>query len=154
MKNADKIKALVSVVVILILAIVIVNMNSIFPVNNNIAMGQQITKQTTRTDTNVIVDSSTCVGKYGIPENAVVFIYADWCPHCANMKPVVQKLEGEGYNFYWVESSDSKASEVVINCLSDLVGGYIPQFICPKTGKEQTGEMTEYQLKQFADACI
>lgn len=152
MKRVDKIKALISIIVILILAIVIINMNSLVPSTDQIGAGQQITTQNIPKG-NLSVDESTCIGKYGISENAVVFVHASWCPHCTNMKPIVQKLEGEGYNFYWAESSDSQANEVISNCLSELVGGYVPQFICPKTGAEQTGEMTESQLRTFAEDC-
>ncbi|MCX8194755.1 MAG: thioredoxin family protein [Candidatus Micrarchaeota archaeon] len=31
----------------------------------------------------------------GEPEVVLEFLYADWCPHCQKMKPIVQKIAGE-----------------------------------------------------------
>ena len=153
MEKSDKIKAIISIIAILLLALVIVNLDSIIPNSPQVVAGPQVTRQAAGNE-NLDIDSSTCLGGYGVSQNTVIFVHADWCPHCANMKPIVQELELEGYNFYWAESSDSQAGEVTSNCLSDLVGGYIPQFICPKTGKEQTGEMSKENLRKFADECI
>ncbi|MBU0627737.1 MAG: thioredoxin family protein [Nanoarchaeota archaeon] len=154
MKKSDKIKALISVIVILILAIIIINMNSLVPGTDQIGAGQLVTTQTIGVDNNAIVDSSTCIGKYGVPENAVVFVHSTSCPHCQTMMPIVRELEGEGYSFYWAEGSNNEARQLISDCLSGIVGGYVPQFICPKTGIEQTGAMSESQLRTFADECV
>tara|TARA_Y100000310_G_scaffold345618_1_gene467377 strand:+ start:15209 stop:15715 length:507 start_codon:yes stop_codon:yes gene_type:complete len=94
-----------------------------------------------------------CLGKHNIPSNPVIFVHSNSCPHCRNMVPVIKKLEEEGYSFYWAESGDSEARQMVSDCFSDLMGGYVPQFICPVNAKEHTGEMPYSELKKFSDEC-
>jgi len=93
-----------------------------------------------------------CITKYDIPKNTVIFVYSESCSHCAKMKPLVKELEGEGYNFYWAGGSDSNAYEMLNECFTDIMTGYVPQFICPD-GVEYTGEMSIEDLKAFADKC-
>jgi len=93
-----------------------------------------------------------CITKYDIPRDAVIFVYSDSCPHCANMKPLVKDLEEQGYNFYWATGSDSKSQELLNNCFADVMKGYVPQFICPN-GVEHTGAMSIENLREFADKC-
>ena len=93
-----------------------------------------------------------CTTKYNITKGTIIFVYSDSCPHCAKMKPFVEKLEEEGYNFYWARGSDSKSYEMLNECFSDVMTGYVPQFICPD-GAEHTGEMPIGELKDFADKC-
>jgi len=100
----------------------------------------------------VPVDSS-CIDGYNIKADEVVFVHSTSCPHCRSMMPIVEKLEKEGYEFYWAEGSDIEARKAISACFSDVLGGYVPQFICAGTKQEQTGAMTENQLKSFADSC-
>ena len=98
-----------------------------------------------------VVDDK-CITKYGIPKDAVIFVYSDSCPHCANMKPLVKELEEESYSFYWAGGSDSKSREILNDCFADVMKGYVPQFIC-SNGVEHTGEMSIENLREFADKC-
>ncbi len=104
----------------------------------------------TETTSNAIAD---CLSDYNISSSTVVFIHSNYCPHCKAMMPIVKELEDEGYIFYWAESSDQEAQIIVDACLSEVMSGYVPQFICPSTGAEKTGEMSKSTLKAFADNC-
>jgi len=111
----------------------------------------------TESTAEIITASATgvpaCLSDYGITGNTIIFIHSNSCPHCQKMMPIVKELEQEGYTFYWAESSNQEASSIVNSCLSDLMTGYVPQFICPSTGQEKTGEMSKSDLKTFADNC-
>jgi len=145
MKNTDVIKSVVSIAVIIALAVLIVNMDKMVPTQNLPKVAEDSIAPASK------VDYGECFSE---SPDTVVFIHSNSCPHCRTMMPIIQELEGEGYEFYWAEGSDYEAREVITNCLSDLVGGYVPQFICPKTGVEQTGAMSKAELKKFADNCI
>ncbi len=110
-------------------------------------------EQTTSTTTSENSDVVNCIADYGITGNTIIFIHSNSCPYCKTMMPIVQELEQEGYTFYWAESSDQEARDVVDNCLSDIMGGYVPQFICPATAQEHTGAMSKSDLKEFANGC-
>ncbi|MCX8174825.1 MAG: thioredoxin family protein [Candidatus Micrarchaeota archaeon] len=84
------------------------------------------------------------------------FLYADWCGHCAKMKPIVQKLESElpAERFAirrWRDEdrqSDSAVAEVFSYYAQkgDFVG--FPTFII--NGKQvQAGEMPEEQFRSW-----
>lgn len=98
------------------------------------------------------VVSDECIAKYDITKDTVIFVYSDSCPHCTNMKPLIEELEGQGYNFYRATGSDAKSQELLSDCFADIMTGYVPQFICPD-GTEHTGEMPIEDLKDFADKC-
>ena len=98
------------------------------------------------------VVSDECIAKYDITKDTVIFVYSDSCPHCQNMKPLIEELEGQGYNFYRATGSDAKSQELLSDCFADIMTGYVPQFICPD-GTEHTGEMPIEDLKDFADKC-
>lgn len=164
MEKADIIKMVISVVIIIVLAIFIVNINKVItPKVPKIVEEQTVpTLNEPKSDTAVtggivteenVEDYGQCFSKYGKSANTVVFVHSNYCPHCRNMMPIVEELEKEGYKFYWAESSDNEAIEIVNNCFNNLLTGYVPQFICPKTGKEQTGGMGKADLKEFADNC-
>lgn len=138
-------KSIISVLVIIVLAVLIANVNSL--ISPKAANAQQ---QTERAGAASAKDYGECFNK---EPGTIVFVHSTYCPHCQNMMPIVKGLEGEGYKFYWAESSDSEAKEIVTGCFSDILSGYVPQFICPATGKEYTGEMSKAELKMFADEC-
>ncbi|MCX6778600.1 MAG: hypothetical protein NT157_07035 [Candidatus Micrarchaeota archaeon] len=93
-----------------------------------------------------------CLQNLGITRGAVVFIHTNTCPHCTTMKPIVEKLVGEGYDFVYAEYYDPAAAPVR-DCLAQYRSGYVPQFICAYTGDEITGEASEQELRNFAEAC-
>jgi len=143
MGKKDLTKTIVSIIVVVVLAVFIVNINKVISPKVPLSEGIQTTG-------NSVIDYGECFDK---DPSTIVFVHSNGCPHCRNMMPIIEELEEEGYKFYWAESSDSEAIEVVDNCFSDLLSGYVPQFICPATGKEQTGSMSKDELKYFADSC-
>ncbi len=143
MKKNDFIKTAASILIIIVLAVIIVNASKF--ISTEKAPTEQQTIQN-----NEGVDYSDCFS--GSPDT-VVFVYSNSCPHCHNMMPIIQELEGEGHKFYWAESSDAGARQVINECFSDLMSGYVPQFICPPNGEEITGEMSKSELKAFAEEC-
>jgi thiol-disulfide isomerase/thioredoxin len=138
-------KSIVSALIIIALAVLIVNANKLVSPK---VPGEEPTKPI---GSESVVDYENCFSE---DPSTVVFVYSNSCPYCNNMKPIIEELEKEGYKFYWAESSDSEARDIVSSCFNDLLSGYVPQFICPKTGKEQTGAMSKADLKKFADDCI
>jgi len=147
MMKKDIIKSWVSILIVILLVVVIVNINKFIPPAKVQTAGSS---QDVLSEGNV-VDYGGCFDK---DPSTVVFIHSNSCPHCVRMKPIIEDLEGEGYKFYWAESSDMEAREIISSCFSDLLGGYVPQFICPSKGTERTGSMSKAELKGFADSCV
>jgi len=143
MGKKDIIKSVISIVVIIVLAVLIVNANKL--------ISPKRAQEPTAPASGAITDYGECFNK---DPTTVVFVHSNYCPHCRDMMPIIEELEKEGYKFYWAESSDSEAREIVNNCFSELLSGYVPQFICPNMGEEQTGAMSKDELKGFADDCI
>ena len=152
MRKIDFKKTIVAWVIIILLAIIIVNIDKIMPSKRTTIY--RSAQETPLEATDNLRDSAKCFVDYGQAPNTTVFVYAYWCPHCQKMVPIVEELGKEGYKFYLAETSDDNAKDILSKCFSGIVGGSVPQFICPKTGKEQTGEMTKAQLKAFADKCV
>lgn len=130
---------LISIGIIIALALFIVNINNLFP-----------KKVIAPVEKNTSTDYSNCFKE---SPGTVIFVYSNSCPHCTKMKPIVQELEQEGYEFYWADGADPEARQVISACFQDLLSGYVPEFICPARGTERTGEMTKTELKSFADSC-
>ncbi|HZX44848.1 MAG TPA: hypothetical protein VFF28_04150 [Candidatus Nanoarchaeia archaeon] len=139
---SSNIKIALSILIIAALAAFIVNINDLIPKEAPLL-------PTAGTD-NSGKDYSDCFGE---SPGTVLFVYSNSCPHCQNMKSIIKELEKEGYKFYWAEGSDPEARDIIDQCFSDIIGGYVPQFICPANGQEKTGEMTKAELKNFADSC-
>lgn len=149
MEKIDIMKTIVSVIVIILLAVFIVNINKLVSPKVQNIVEEPITPITS----GVVTDYGKCFSRYGESSTTIVFVHSNYCPHCRSMIPIIEEMEKGGYKFYFAESSDSEAREIVSNCFSNLLSGYVPQFICPKTGKEQTGGMSKADLKKFADDC-
>lgn len=147
MAKKDLMKSAASVLVIIVLAVLIVNANKLIsPKSPQIsAEGQNGLSRGSAKDYGECFDEEP---------STVIFVHSNSCPHCRNMMPIIEELEKEGYNFYWAEGSDSEARGVIDNCFGDLLSGYVPQFICPATGEERTGEMSKDELRAFADKCV
>ena len=108
----------------------------------------------------VLVD---CAEPYGIEPDSVVYYYSDGCGFCNMMKPSLEKLEGEGYNFYWADTANADDMKIVGECFSDYISspGSTPQFLCMKSGVVYGGafigmdnQVDEGALKRFADDCV
>ena len=145
MGKSNILKVIVAIIAIVVLAIAVVSINKMISPKQNVV--EESIKQVSG---GAVIDYGNC---FSDSLDTVVFVYSNSCPYCNNMKPLIQELESEGYKFYWAEGSDVEARNVINNCFSDIVGGYVPQFICPATGVEVTGAMSKDALRQFADGC-
>ena len=105
---------------------------------------------------------SECIEPYGLSPDTIIFYYSDQCGWCAKMKPGVEVLEEEGYNFHWVEGSDTDASEIIEKCIQGyMTSGGVPQFICPKTEEIYVGAFVDEEsnldqsaMRDWVDECI
>ena len=104
-----------------------------------------------------------CAEPYGIESDAVVFYYSDSCGFCNMMEPSLEKLEGEGYNFYWANVADADSMSIVSECFNDYIShpGGTPQFLCVKSGVvygqafiDMNRNVDEAALRRFADDCV
>jgi len=96
-----------------------------------------------------------CIGPYNITPDTIVFYHSNQCGWCNKMKPVVEKLQNEGYSFHWAEVSDAESMEVIKNCFrKQMTRSGVPQFICTKNAEIHVGATSEKNLKKFADECI
>lgn len=152
MAKGDAIKSLLALIGIIVFAVLIVNVGKIIPQKQIGAVEGNVDLES-----NQNLRSDQDVSKYGEcfseSSSTVVFVHSNYCPHCKTMFPIVEEVEKEGYKFFWAEGSDVEARQVIDDCFSDLLSGYVPQFICPKTGIEQTGGMSKEDLKKFAEDC-
>ncbi|MBW2977409.1 hypothetical protein KY331_01045 [Candidatus Woesearchaeota archaeon] len=113
-------------------------------------------------ETKLICNADALVECTGLDPETVIFYYSTGCPWCQKMKPGVENLEKEGYKFYWAEGSDPEAAELIDNCIKEhMTSGGVPQFICLKNGKIQTGafvdadkNMDQDALQAWVDDCI
>jgi len=117
--------------------------------NSEIIINFGSQKQTT---TGSVV-SDSCYSDYGLSSDTVIFYHADWCPHCSNMMSVVEKLEEEGYDFHWAETSSKEGVDVVDSCFSNVLQGGVPQFICAGNKEYKLGEISKESLEDFANNC-
>ncbi|MCX6769509.1 MAG: thioredoxin family protein [Candidatus Micrarchaeota archaeon] len=116
----------------------------------------------------VIASSAQCGGQTGnstaqptfLPlekEVTVDFLYADWCPHCQKMKPIVAKLEQElpKDRFvvrYWKDedaSSDPKVSAVYDKYTKAGYFTGFPTFVINNGAEYKAGEMSESDLRAW-----
>ena len=103
-----------------------------------------------------------CVEPYGLTSDTIIFYYSNSCGWCTKMKPGVEALEKEGYNFEWIEASNTEDSELIDNCvLSYMKSGGVPQFICSKTNEihvgafaDENSDLDQLALKEWVDNCI
>ena len=88
-------------------------------------------------------------------KNRVYFIYSDWCSHCQKMKPWVDRLEQEGFEFIRVNAQDSAAVSDARTCLDGVAQlRYIPEFVCMGNGQDHVGEFaTINEMRAFALSC-
>ena len=83
------------------------------------------------------------------------FLYADWCGHCQNMKPIVAKLEStlpkDRFEVrYWNEASRSDAAVSAIYAAYTSNGYFkgFPTFVA-NGNDPNVGEMTEAAFKSW-----
>lgn len=106
------------------------------------------TSTTTSQTTNDGNDStSSCLERYGLTENTIIFYYQNE-PHSNAMLPLVEKLESE-YAFYWTDD----LWDYEFNACSGHSTGTIPAFVCAGTQAKVIGELSEAELRAFAESC-
>jgi thiol-disulfide isomerase/thioredoxin len=86
----------------------------------------------------------------------LVFIYSDWCPHCAKMKPWVKELMAEGYNVTWINVEDKNGVRIATECLEGIAQlRYIPEFVCTNKKIDKVGEFASKEdMRIFFDNCL
>lgn len=102
-----------------------------------------------------------CVEKYNIPSDTIIFYYSNSCGWCTRMKPGVEFLEEQGYNFYWIEASGDD-TEVISDCvIGHMTSSGVPQFICVKTGEihpgafaDKEGNLDQEEMTEWVDSCL
>ncbi len=157
LKKKKTLISIVLVIIIFILATFIVSINRFFPKEmkyseNKFSLNTNMAGlNTNRVGGYITNKNNSCFSKYA-PESNVIFLHSSYCPHCRRMMPIVRDLEKEGYGFYWAESSSKEITNVK-ECFSELISGYVPQFICPANKKSFIGETSKENLKRFADEC-
>ena len=159
----DNILVITSIIGIILIIVLILNINNIFKtpdidtsrINNKLASLNQSISDSSTPLTRISLSSNyaKCAKSYNISPDSIIFFHSNSCPHCAAMKPIVRSLESQGYNFFWAESSDSDAMKIMRKCFSELMSGYVPEFICSSNGKVHTGKLSEAELKNFAEKC-
>ncbi|MCS7109470.1 MAG: thioredoxin family protein, partial [Candidatus Micrarchaeota archaeon] len=85
----------------------------------------------------------------------VYFIYADWCPHCQRMKPLVSQLENEGYQFVKIDSQNPDAVNLAKECLTGIAQlKYIPEFVCISNRQTHVGAFSNIdEMRKFVSNC-
>lgn len=94
----------------------------------------------------------SCIDQMGVGRGTVIFYHSDSCGYCNKMKPIIEELEEEGYDFHWAETSEEDAS-VVRGCYADVLGSGVPEFICAGSRDVKIGAMSKSALKSFSDNC-
>lgn len=84
----------------------------------------------------------------------IVFIYADWCPHCSKMKPWVSELSNK-YNITWVNIDKSEERNKAAKCLKGIAQlRYIPEFVCVSKKINKIGEFSSREeMENFFEGC-
>ncbi|MCL4361827.1 thioredoxin family protein [Candidatus Dependentiae bacterium] len=81
-------------------------------------------------------------------DKIIIDAFASWCPHCARMKPIFEKLEKElGTKYVFAEFDIDEAKDLA----SQLSVESLPTFIFIKNKKEVgriIGEIPENNLKK------
>jgi len=89
-------------------------------------------------------------------KNAIVLVYADWCPHCQTMKPEWNEMKNRlGANIETIEIEDSDFDkDTKIRELEDrkLKGEHLEIFGYPTMFKIQNGRADYYGGNRTADA--
>jgi hypothetical protein len=100
-----------------------------------------------------IGEAKECLANKSLSPDTVIFLHSNSCGYCAQMKPIVTKLQNESYKFHWAETTTDEGMEPVRDCLSEFVSGSIPEFFCVGTVEKTTGAMPEEDLRALADRC-
>ena len=79
-----------------------------------------------------------------IDESKPLFFYSDYCPHCQKMKPIVEKLQSQGYQIEWVDANARQNEK--LNYKYQITG--VPTFVRPD-GQKLIGEQDEQTLADF-----
>lgn len=95
----------------------------------------------------------SCLASRSIQQTEIIEIYSPTCPRSQAMQPIIKSLETQGLKFKKLDITDVQSQATMSECLSQLISGYTPQFICAKKNTQLTGQVSQEQLKQFASEC-
>ena len=106
--------------------------------------------------------AATCAEKHGIDKNSIIYHYVTkGCNTCVRTTPIINELSGlmyddtQRYNVKLLDHNKKDELNILNDCFSSIVNlDYVPQIICPATGKDLSGDFTLSILRDFADACI
>lgn len=76
----------------------------------------------------------------------VFYFTAEWCPPCKKVKPIVEEMKKEGYQFQMIDIDYEQSLVEKFSVKS------IPTFILLEDGREiqrMTGAKTQNELKDF-----
>ncbi|MBI5159522.1 hypothetical protein HY992_05365 [Candidatus Micrarchaeota archaeon] len=99
-------------------------------------------------------NAASCLSSHSIASSEIVEIYSPTCPRSQAMQPIINSLENQGFKFKKLDITNVQAQTIMGECLSQIISGYTPQFICAKKNTQLTGQVSQEQLKQFASNCI
>ena len=93
-----------------------------------------------------------CALSLGMEEGQVVYLYKENCPVCSQMPEPMASIDPNNTRFYHLDIRDS-SEDALEECFAGLVGGYVPQFICPGNEKRRMGFILEHDLREFVEDC-
>jgi hypothetical protein len=115
-------------------------------------------KNTLECNPNAFVE---CAADFDVSADSIVYYYSDTCPWCNMMKPGIEQLEDEGYNFVWSDSTSAEDNIMINQCFNNYMGGGVPQFICLNKNEIKTGafatsnqELDLNAMKAWVDNCL
>lgn len=90
--------------------------------------------------------------KYIIPYTyfMLLYFYGKDCPHCENMNALVKRLEGEDFQFEWMEVFENKNNEALMVEYDKEQCGGVPFLYNTDTGKWLCGETPYLETRAWA----
>lgn len=103
-----------------------------------------------------------CVQDFGVEEDAIIYHTSSVnCPVCSATDGIIEDLkdleydDNIGYEVKTVDHAVKEERKILTDCMRAFDNiEYAPQLLCPKVGKELTGQFSLSQAREFADQCI
>jgi hypothetical protein len=103
-----------------------------------------------------------CVAGYNLAPGTVVYHTGGKdCTACSKADSIVAELKGlqyndtVGYGVFVADRSKPQGAKIVSDCMQFFdAKTYVPQLLCPATGRDLGGDFTLSQAREFADRCI
>ncbi len=103
----------------------------------------------------------TCLEKRGIEKDSIIYHKSSvQCGECSKTDPMIDEMkkmeaqDGENYKVAILDQADPEDKKTLADCM-DVYNNiqYVPQLICPTSGKDITGSFTLSKATDFADDC-